>query len=38
MLIPVVNVIMLYVLAFGDWPLDREVNELRARAGWPPRQ
>jgi hypothetical protein len=38
MLIPVVNIIMLYVLAFADWPLEREANEMRARLGWPPRQ
>ena len=29
MLIPVVNVMLLFVLAFGVWPLEKEVKSLR---------
>lgn len=29
MLIPIVNLIMLLVLAFGDWPVQQEVRRLR---------
>jgi hypothetical protein len=29
MLVPVVNVILLFVLAFGSWPLEKEVRSLR---------
>lgn len=29
MLIPVVNVIMFCVLAFGTWPIERELQQLR---------
>jgi len=29
MLIPIVNIIMLFVLAFGNWPIHRELNALR---------
>ena len=32
MLIPVANLIMLLVLAFGEWPIEREVKALRAAA------
>ena len=28
-LIPVVNIIMLFVLAFGEWPIERELIQLR---------
>jgi hypothetical protein len=30
MLIPVANLIMLLVLAFSEWPIEREVKALRA--------
>jgi len=30
-LIPLVNIIMLYVLAFGDWPLERELGEVKQK-------
>lgn len=33
MLIPLVNVIMLLVFAFKEWPIQREVRELRGRPG-----
>jgi hypothetical protein len=29
LLIPIVNIIMLFVLAFGNWPIHRELNALR---------
>ena len=29
-LIPLVNLVMLYVLAFTEWPLEREIREARA--------
>ena len=29
LLIPIVNIIMLCVLAFGNWPIHRELNALR---------
>jgi hypothetical protein len=29
MLIPIVNIIMLFVLAFGNWPIYKELNYLR---------
>jgi hypothetical protein len=28
-LIPVVNIIMIFVLAFGEWPIERELTQLR---------
>ena len=31
MLIPLVNLVMLYVLAFSDWPIERELQQLRAQ-------
>lgn len=31
MLIPIVNFIMLCVLAFGEWPIHREMEQLRAQ-------
>ena len=30
MFLPLVNVVMLFVLAFSDWPLERELRRLRA--------
>jgi hypothetical protein len=36
MLIPVANLIMLLVLAFGEWPIEREVKALRAATGQAP--
>ncbi len=29
MLVPIANIIMIFVLAFGDWPVRRELRELR---------
>lgn len=31
MLIPIVNIIMIFVLAFGEWPVRRELEQLRAQ-------
>ncbi len=31
MLVPFVNIIMPFVLAFGDWPVCRELRDLRMR-------
>lgn len=31
MLLPIVNLIMILVLGFGDWPVLREVRQLRAQ-------
>lgn len=41
MLIPVVNIIMLFVLAFGNWPILQELEQYRAyyrNQGQPPQQ
>lgn len=32
-LVPVVNVVMFLVFAYSRWPVQREVDELRARVG-----
>ena len=32
-LLPVVNLVILLILAFGEWPIHRELEELRQRAG-----
>jgi uncharacterized membrane protein YhaH (DUF805 family) len=31
MLIPIVNIIMIFYLAFADWPVNRELRELKQR-------
>lgn len=41
MLVPIANIVMICILAFGEWPVLRELNELRQRAsmggsGYPP--
>lgn len=43
MFVPIANLVVLLVLAFGEWPIQREVRELRAWAaqvqaaqGYPP--
>lgn len=39
MLIPLVNIIMLYYLGFGSWPVEEELKRLRAQGaggGWQP--
>ena len=33
MFIPILNLIALLILAFGEWPIERELRELRARLG-----
>lgn len=33
MMIPLANLIMLYVLAFGDWPVDAELRRERRQVG-----
>ncbi len=33
MFVPIANLIVLLVLAFGQWPIYRELNALRAQAG-----
>jgi hypothetical protein len=30
-LIPVINVIMLFILAFGEWPIERELKDAQRR-------
>jgi hypothetical protein len=30
MLVPIVNIIMAFVLAFADWPIQKELRLLRA--------
>jgi len=30
-LLPIVNLVMLLILAFGEWPIERELRELRGR-------
>jgi hypothetical protein len=32
-LVPVVNVVMLYILAFSEWPIEREMRATRDRPG-----
>ena len=29
MLVPIANIIMIFVLAFGDWPIRRELRQLK---------
>jgi len=36
MLIPIVNFIMMLVLAFGKWPIHRELEYLKQAQGSPP--
>jgi hypothetical protein len=36
MLVPVVNLIVLLIFAFGEWPIEREVRSLRGISGRPP--
>jgi hypothetical protein len=31
MLIPIANLILIFVLAFGDWPVRRELRQLKQR-------
>jgi uncharacterized membrane protein YhaH (DUF805 family) len=31
MLIPIVNIIMIFYLAFADWPVNKELRELKQR-------
>ena len=31
MLVPIANIIMPFILAFGDWPVRRELDQLRQR-------
>ncbi len=33
MLVPLANFVMLIILAFTEWPIQRELNALRAQAG-----
>jgi hypothetical protein len=33
MMVPIVNIIMLCVLAMGDWPVLRELRQLRQQVG-----
>jgi hypothetical protein len=33
MLVPLANIVMLLVFCFKEWPVQRELRELRARAG-----
>jgi len=35
MIVPVANLIMPFILAFGDWPIQRELRQLRERQGGP---
>lgn len=30
MLVPIVNIVMLFVLAFADWPIQKEIRLLKA--------
>jgi hypothetical protein len=36
MLVPIANLVMLLVLAFGDWPIHREMRLLRQQQNAPP--
>lgn len=33
MLVPIANLVVLCILAFGEWPIYRELNALRAQVG-----
>ena len=33
--VPVVNFIFLWVAALSEWPIERQIRELKARAGLP---
>ena len=41
-LVPIANIVLLCILAFGNWPIYEELNQLRQRAGMvgmpPPQQ
>lgn len=37
MLVPIANIIMPFVLAFGDWPIHKELRLLRQQQSGPPR-
>jgi hypothetical protein len=34
MFVPIANIVMLCILAFGEWPIYRELNYLRQQATW----
>ena len=36
MLVPIANIVMLFVLAFGDWPVHKELRLLRQQQSGPP--
>ena len=38
MLLPIVNIIMPFVLAFGDWPIQKELRQLKQQQNNPPGQ
>jgi hypothetical protein len=33
MIVPIANLIMPFILAFGDWPIHRELRQLRQQQG-----
>lgn len=36
MFVPIANIIVLCILAFGEWPIHRELNHLRQQVMGPP--
>src|SRR5450432_1355235 len=41
MFVPIANIVVICILAFGNWPIYQELNQLRQRAGMsgmPPQQ
>lgn len=36
MMVPVANIIMMFYLAFADWPVWKELRQLRQQCGQPP--
>ena len=36
MLVPIANIVMPFVLAFGDWPIHKEMRLLREQQSGPP--
>ena len=36
MMVPIANIIMLFYLAFADWPIWKELRQLRQRCGQTP--
>jgi hypothetical protein len=38
MLIPIVNLVMMLILAFSEWPIQKQLRQLQQMVGQPPQQ